>query len=93
MKKLLGIVVLGLLFCNIGLAKNCTENEDQEKVEEIPLENPMCVLLDHRSGLKEPVGISELRKVMKEANFEWNYTRLPLPSDYEYDPGCDYGSY
>ena len=29
MKKLLGIVVLGLLFCNIALAKNCTEKDEQ----------------------------------------------------------------
>ena len=74
-------------------AENCTKNDDQENIEEIPLENPICILLDQRNGQKRPVGITELQKVRKEADFEWNYTRLPLPSDYEYDPGCDYGSY
>ena len=71
-------------------AENCTKNDDQENIEEIPLENPICILLDQRNGQKRPVGITELQKVMKEANFGWNYNRLPLPSDYEYDPGCDY---
>ena len=77
----------------IESTKNCTEHENQENVEEIPLENPICILLDQRSGQKRPVGITELRNVMKDANFQWNFTRLPIPSDYEYDPGCDYGSY
>ena len=30
MKKLLGIVVLGLLWCNVGVAKYC---KDDDKVE------------------------------------------------------------
>ena len=70
--------------------KNCTKNEDQENVEEFPKENPICILLDQRNGQKRPVGITELQKMMKEANFGWNYTRLPLPSDFDYDPGCEY---
>ena len=76
----------------IESTENCTNNEDQENVE-VPLENPICILLDQRSDQKRPVGITELRKLMKEADFQWNYTRLPLPSDYEneYDPGCDVG--
>ena len=37
MKKLLGIVVLGLLFCNIALAKNCTEKDEQYAREDSEL--------------------------------------------------------
>ena len=72
----------------IESTKNYAKKEVQEKDEELPLENPICILLDQRNGQKRPVGITELQKAMKEANFEWNYSRLPLKSDpeneYEY---------
>lgn len=66
-------------------AKN-SSHEEQSTSNDIleTIENPICILVDQRNNEKKAVGRTELMKLMQEKDFQWNYIRLPLQSDYEY---------